>query len=265
MVACLSVLTSLETLQLGLLSLQSSPDRERQRPPPPTRSVLPSLGIFLFKGVNKYLEELVAQIDAPRLYRLSTQFFNDDDSFNTPELSQFISRTPTLGAYDEACLIFRSREALVRLQSHPEPSDRRMVEVEILCQGSRQLSSLAQICTFPLHPLLTMENLYIYWDLYSPLNDIENTEWLDLLLPFTAAKNLYLSKLFWPRIAPALQELTGRRITEVLPGLQNVLVEELQPSELIQEGIAQFISARQLTNHPVAISEWDIDLVRDDS
>jgi hypothetical protein len=92
-------------------------------------------------------------------------------------------------------------------------------------------------------------------------DDIENTEWLELLLPFTAVKNLYLSKQFSPRIAPALQELTGGRTTEVLPALQNVLLEGFQPSEPVQEGIAQFISARQLTNHPVAISVWDRDLV----
>jgi len=114
---------------------------------------------------------------------------------------------------------------------------------------------------------LTMENLYIDGNLYSPLvwkGDIENTKWLDLLLPFTAVKNLYLSKLFSPRIALALQELTGGRTTEVLPALQNVRLEGFKPSEpTIQGGIAQFISARQLTNHPIAISVWDRFLVRD--
>ena len=113
-----------------------------------------------------------------------------------------------------------------------------------------------------------MENLYISEDLYSPPNwkdDIENAEWLDLLLPFTAVKNLYLSKQFSPRIAPALLELTGGRTTEVLPALQNVLVEGYQPSEPVQEGITQLISARRLTNHPVAISAWDRDLERDRS
>ncbi|KAF8488933.1 hypothetical protein F5888DRAFT_1638917 [Russula emetica] len=105
-----------------------------------------------------------------------------------------------------------------------------------------------------------MENLYIYEDQYIPPNwkDVtENTEWFNLLLPFTAVKNLYLSKQFLPRIAPALQELTGGRTTEVLPALQNVLLEGFQPSEPVQEGIAQFIAARQLTDHPVTISVWD--------
>jgi hypothetical protein len=208
-------------------------------------------------------------IDSPRLYLLSATFFNDI-GFNTPELIQFISRTPAFGAYNEACLIFQSREALVRLhQFQPERSGHRMVEVKILCQVSDwQLSSLAQICTLSLHLFSTTENLYIYEDLYSPPNwkdDIENTEWWDLLLPFTAVKNLYLSKQLSPRIAPALQELTGGRTTEALPALQNVLLEGFQPSVSVHEGIAQFISARQLTNHPVAISVWDRSLAQDKS
>jgi hypothetical protein len=42
-------------------------------------------------------------------------------------------------------------------------------------------------------------------------------------------KNLYLSKEFAPGIAAALQELVGARITEVLPSLQNIFVEGLEP------------------------------------
>jgi hypothetical protein len=261
MATCLSMLTNLESLELEFESPQSCPERENNRrsPPPPTRSVLPALTFFRFKGVNEYLEDLVSCIDSPRLYHLSTTFFNDID-FNTPELNQFISRTPTLGTCDEARLIFHSCEAVVRLRQF-HPSDDRIVEVKILCQVSDwQLSSLAQICTSSLHLFSTMENLYIYEYLHSRpswKDDIENTEWFDLLLPFTAVKNLYLSKQFSPRIARALQELTGGRTTEVLPALQNVLLEGFQPSEPVQKGIAQFISARQLTNHPVAISVWD--------
>ena len=117
-------------------------------------------------------------------------------------------------------------------------------------------------------PLLsTTENLFIYEPAHSQINwndGIENIEWLELLLPFTAVKNLYLSEQFAPRIAPALQELTGGR-TEVLSTLRNLYLEGFQPSESVQEGIAQFISARQFTNHPVAISVWDRGDSEDDS
>ena len=259
MATCLSALTSLEWLQLGFQSPESCPDLETQPPFLPTRFVLPTLLQFSFKGANEYLEEFVALIDAPLVYKMEITFFNDID-FDTPELTQFISRTPILRVYDGARLIFEDRKAIVRLLPQPRPYDDRTVQVTILCQVSNwQLSSLAQISTLSLRPLLTMENLYIQ-DHYQPFDlkgDIEDTEWLDLLHPFIAVKNFYLLRRFVPRIAPALQELTGDRTTEVLPALQNIFLEGFQPSEPVQEGIARFISARQLTNQPVVISVWD--------
>ncbi len=108
-------------------------------------------------------------------------------------------------------------------------------------------------------PLLsTTENLFICEPIHTQpdwKDGIENVEWLELLLPFTAVKNLYLSEQFAPRIAPVLQELTGGR-TEVLPTLQNLFLEGFQPSEPVDEDIVRFISARQLTNRPIAISVW---------
>ena len=70
----------------------------------------------------------------------------------------------------------------------------------------------------------------------------------------TAVKNLYLSKEFAPGIAAALQGLIG--ITEELPSLQNIFVEELGPSGPFQENIRQFVTTRQRSDHPIAISFW---------
>jgi hypothetical protein len=103
MATCLSVLTSLETLQLEFVS-PYDPDLKSRPQFPPTRSVLPTLTNFSFKGLNKYLEEFVARIEAPALHRFSTTFLNNT-GFKGPELKQFVSRTPTLGAHDEAHLI----------------------------------------------------------------------------------------------------------------------------------------------------------------
>jgi hypothetical protein len=112
-------------------------------------------------------------------------------------------------------------------------------------------------------PPPTIEDLYIEHD-YSELvwkNDaIENTPlWLELLLPFTTVKNLYLCEDFAPGIAAALQELVWGRITEVLPSLQNIFVEGLGPWGPLQENIGQFAGARRLSGHPIAMSVWDKD------
>jgi hypothetical protein len=264
MATCLSMLTSLQALYLEFESPQSCPDQENRHPPPLTRSVLPALTEFSFKGVNEYLEELVARIDTPGLHWLWITFFNDID-FDVPELFQLITRK--FEAPKDVYVVFDSRAACVQVQ--PQAYNDIIFQVKILCrEPDWQLSSLAQICTMSLPYLSTTENLSIHERAHSQLDwkdGIENVEWLELLLPFTAVKNLYLSKQFAPRIAPALQEITGGGTTEVLSTLQNLYLDGFQPSETVQEGIAQFISTRQLTSHPVAISVWDRDLVGDES
>jgi len=64
-----------------------------------------------------------------------------------------------------------------------------------------------------------------------------------------------------PRIAPALQELVGRRTTAVFPNLENIFLigSNLQPLVPLHEGIVKFVAARQPTSRPVAVSHWDND------
>jgi hypothetical protein len=136
-----------------------------------------------------------------------------------------------------------------------------ILEIVIPCRESHpQLSSVARLCNYTSPLTSTVEDLYVhhrYLNLGWEDDLIENTLWLQLLLPFTAVKNLYLSKEFAPGIAAALQELVGGRITEVLPSLQNIFVEALEPSGPLQENIGPFVTARQLSDRPIAISVWD--------
>ena len=258
MVACLSVLTSLDRLSLEFQSPQSRPDRESRRPPPSTRSVLPALTYFSFKGDSEYLEDLVARIDAPRLKSLDITFFNDI-VFDTPQFTRFISHTPTFKAFNEASVVFGDAIASIKLSS--KTSGDGELTVEILCRElDWQVSFLEQVCTSSLSPLSTLEDLYIDEDRYrQPVweDNIDNALWLELLHPFTTVKNLFLSEKIAPRVVPALQELVGGRTTEVLPTLQNVFIEGLQPSGPVQEGIGKFVAARQVTSHPITVSRWD--------
>jgi hypothetical protein len=256
-VTALSTLTSLERLSLGFLSPQSHPDRE-SRSLPPTRSALPVLTYFWFKGVCEYLDNLVTHIDVPRLNELSVTFFNDI-VFHTPQFVQFIRRTPSLETLENAHVVFADRNATVHFSS--KTPNNRLLNTVISCSESDwQVSSLEQVCNLCLPPLSTTQDLYIYQDRYSSdphwhwQDNIENTLWLELFLPFTTVKNLYLSKEFAPRIGPALQELIGSRTTEVLPTLQNIFLEELQPSGPVQEGIGKFVAARQLSGRSITIS-----------
>jgi hypothetical protein len=114
MVACLSVLTRLEKLYIGFESPLCRPDRGSRRPSPPTRTVLPVLTKLRFKGASEYLEDLVARIDAPLLEKLGITFFHQL-MFDTPQLTQFISRTPNLKARDQARVFFSEWEVSITL------------------------------------------------------------------------------------------------------------------------------------------------------
>ena len=258
-VTALSVLTRLESFSIGFKSPRSRPDRKTQRPHPPTRTLLPILTDFAFTGVSEYLEDLVARIDIPLLNKLYITFFHQL-IFDTPYLSQFISRTPKFKTHDEARVLFSSSRVWVTL---PQTFDG-VLELGISCrQSDWQLSSLAQVCSSSLPQALipAVERLYIIQDRTFPLHwqdDVESSQWLELFHPFTAAKDLYISSEFTPRIAPALQELVGERVTEVLPALQSLFLEDLLPPGPVQESIGQFVAARQLASHPIAVSRWEI-------
>ena len=262
MTTALSTLTSLERLRLNFKSPQPCLDQEGRRPPPLTRAVIPVLMYFSFKGDCEYFDDLITCIDAPRLNDLSIILFHDI-VFDTPRLIQFISRTPTLEAFENARIVFRDRAACVKFSSQTPGYG--SLKVEISCRElDWQASSLGQICTSCLPPFQVSmsEVLYIYLEPFSHphwQDNIENTLWLELLHPFTGVKNLYLSKEFAPLIVPALQELIGDRTAEVLPTLQNIFLEELQQSGPVQEGIEKFVSARQFSGHPITVSLWGRD------
>jgi F-box-like len=233
MVTSLSMLASLETLSLQFQSPRSYPDREGQPPPPTTRSVLSTLTYFRFKGVSEYLEDFVARIDAPRLNGLDVTFFNQID-FDTPLLAQFISRTPTFKAPNEASVFFHDSTVSITLLSQTTCEG---PEIAISCRESDwQLSSLAQVCASSVALLSTVERLYIQsvpwpgpWK-----NGIENTQWLEFLRSFTAVKILHIDGEL-TGITSTLQELGGR-MTEVLPTLQNINISKMTYSTTVTRG-----------------------------
>ena len=263
MVTALSTLTSLQLFWLDFQSPLSCPDRESRRSPPPTRTVLPSLATFQFKGVPEYVEDLMTRIDCPRLEVLNITFFNQV-VFDAPQFAQFIHRTPTLKPLEKARIIFTGHAASVNLS--PQASEHGKLNLQILCREfDWQVSSVEQVCTSCLPPVFMLEELYIYESRHSQpewKDNIEDQLWLELLRPFTSVKNIYISEKIAQRIVPALQELVESRAV-VLPTLQNIFLEEPQEPQPsgslgpIQKGIQEFVSTREITSHPIAVSRWE--------
>jgi hypothetical protein len=249
-VTCLSVLTRLKMLDLGFESPRCRPNRRCL--PPRTRTLLPALTWFQFKGVGEYLEDFVARIDAPLLDYLEITFFHQL-IFDTPQLTQFIGRTPELKVGNSAHVDFSDQDVLVQFSR--DDSGLKGIKLRVSCGHSDwQLSSLAQIFNSSLAvPRIFIRSVLsqMRWQ-----DDIEGNQWLELLHSFTAVKDLFVGSEFMQGISLALQEPVGGSVPEVLPALQNLLLGEIRPSEPVQEAIWHFVTARQLSGHTINIYPW---------
>ena len=108
-VTCLSVSTRLKRIAIHFDGLPIYPDRGG--PPPQTRTLFPVLDSLRFTGPSEYLENLVARIDVPLLNNLLIIFFHQL-IFDTPQLNQFISRTPKFNAHNKPDVHFINRRGL---------------------------------------------------------------------------------------------------------------------------------------------------------
>ncbi|KAI9451100.1 hypothetical protein F5148DRAFT_1378905 [Russula earlei] len=245
LVTALSVMSRLGTLRLEF----QSPLYPASRPPPPlTRSVLPVLTRLEFRGVHEYLEDILAQIEVPFLNNLDVTFFIDID-FVIPQLHQLISQTESFKTCDSATVYTSDRG--IRFTTLGITNRLPELSIEISCKElDGQLASLAQICSSSFLLLSTFVQLHITDGDPSPhwKDDMETTQWLELLYPFTAVKDLVLSGRVAPHVCQALEE-----VTNVLPALQNVFLRDLSSMELVPNRIMTFVAARKLSGHPVAV------------
>ncbi len=252
-VTCLSALANLERLTIQFRFPRSRSEQPNLHPPPLTRIVLPVLAHFRFKCDSEYIEDLVSRIDVPLLDHAHITFFNQP-TFVVPRLHDFLSRTECFTPHSHAAMLFDLGDVTFKLK--PESL---WLEIDRPFPEAK-LSLMSQICSSSLHPFSTLERLEIcetgptrgYWPDY-----IENTDWLDLLHPFIALKDLYLGKELAIHAMLTLMELAKQGRAEYLPTLQNIFIEGLQPSGPIKGDIKQFVAARQLSGRPVAVHRWE--------
>ena len=258
----LAVLVNLKSLTVQFKSSLSHLDRERRHLPPPMRTALSALSYFEFQGAVEYLEDLMARIDAPLLNSISITCLPIADHFifDFLQLSQFMGRTASFQELHEAHVFFDCD--CVEVNSLP-PTRILDVRSEFRIRSEFlewELSSLVQVLTSFFHSIYTVEHLYITLpdNLASRwINAVENIQWLEVFRPFDAVKNLYLCKETAQCIAPVLQERVGESVTNVLPALERIFLEELEASGPDEDAIGQFVTAREVLGHPVAVSHWN--------
>ena len=259
MAESLSGLTRLSYLFIGFNSPASFPDRRTRHPPPPTRAVLPALTRFWFHGINQYLEDLVAQINAPLLHTVDITLFSQP-VFDTQQLRQFIGHAPMLMPYNQAKMDYKGVYVAIKICPSLEPSLFNYLGLKILCCGvDLQVSSMAQMCNQIPFLVSRIEKLYIQapsWLLVA-FRDMVSTQWLELFHPFTAVQALHLSSQFRSPIVLALQGLSGEPVAVVLPALVDLYLEGYQASRSELQDIKPFITTRQHSGYPVVVHRWN--------
>ena len=189
----------------------------------------------------------MARIDAPLLHSVWITLCYEH-SFDISELPQFINRSEKFRPFNprKADLAFVEDSIELSLSLQTETVDI-MLALGILCdEPFWPFLSLYHVWVPSLPPLATSERLDIHverdWS-QDELSRIQKIQWLDILRPFTAVKNLYLSEEVSPLVSPALEEVV------VLPSLQNIFFKELQPMGPVQEA-NELVFARRLSSHP---------------
>jgi hypothetical protein len=185
--------------------------------------------------------------------------------FEIPRLHNFINRT-LAERVTQASMEFTSRGIKIIYESN--------FRLDIQCERlDWQLSSMTQILSQQLPVLSHVERFEIREPLF-PLGDpcfrlddiripreddpdMDPSQWLELFRLLVAVQSLFVSERLVHRVAAALKELTGETAVEVLPALQGLSLEGLQPSGPVQDAMKSFATARQLTTHPVVIQPWE--------
>ena len=251
-VTSLAAMANLKSLAIGFALPQSFFDQESQSPPPPTCNILYALTCFKFKGVSEYLEDLVARIDAPLLDFIQIVLF-DRPAFNFPQLTRFMRRATKFEAPNEVCVYFIPDGFQVK-SLPPRGGSHEEYRLEIIFKMLiwEHLPLAAKVFASFLPSICMVHHLYIFCTPYlvSKFN-ATLMQWLEIFCPFIAVKHFYICQELAQWI------VLWEQSTDVLPALETLFLNELQPSGRTQEAIEQFVATRRLLGHPVAVSLWD--------
>jgi F-box-like len=266
MATCLSALTKLEILAIEFQSPTPGPKRRNRRLPPSTRTVLPALTYLEFRGVSEYLEVLAARIDAPLLRKVLITCFNQF-VFDIPQISRFVGHLKLPTSYGLFLDFSPCRQASIYCSQQRQSSrSERAFDWRVLGEGlDWQVFSLAQICSQISCLCSRVESLSIEFSNYLTGNrqdDMDPTLWLQLFRSSTSVQSLDISAKLEPFIAAGLQGLTGESAAEVLPALQSLSIVEDTSDSAAQRDIESFVSARQHSDHPIAVhrsNRWTLD------
>ena len=261
LVSQLRGLPHLEELSIGFatpLPLPSAELRTIHLPIPPV--TLPTLKRFTFRGVGFYLDNLVAQVNAPLLERLSlTLFFQLD--FTLVNLTEFTHRIEGF-----RCLISRvnfDKDGVSLDADHSESQGIGKLSLRVNCEPlDWQIDSATQVCSALGNVLSAVEKLTLDLDMDGMPSDWENTiddnvdklglsQWHELLRQFLGVKKLHIGSSLTLELSEALGSVVGESVLELLPELEELEVH--LEADRARKAFSEFVKNRESVRHPVRL------------
>ena len=251
LVTRLQGLPYLEELSIGFAIPIPLPSSEQKLLPPPTSAVtLPTLRRLTFLGVDVYLDNLIAQINAPRLEQLSLTL-HFDLTFTLVKLTELIHRAEGFG-YLVTRVIFNQDGASIFAGYNEQGVGKFNFHVHVNCEPlDWQIDSATQVCSALGDVLSTVEELTLDLDVDGlPLdwdNALDSILWHELLLSFIGVKKLYIGFSLTLELSQALESAAGG--LELLPALQELEVQlEIDHAKKVFSG---FVETRESVGRPV--------------
>ena len=251
LVARLLSLPQLKKLSIGFSTPIPRPSAERdllgEQGIPVT---LPNLKTLTFRGVNAYLESLVAQIRAPLLERLDITLFNQI-AFEIPHLAHLINATEEFKLPTARVLFHRNEVSVLTSRQASRWSDG-PCRIRVMCQQfDWQIDCAAQICRAFIPTLSGVPERFIL-DCHTDVllsewrkSEIDCTTWIELLRPLIGLKELRIDD------AVLLEELSGALQEDELLGLEPGFLPDLQYIVAGHNRFAPFIETRRVVGRPV--------------
>ena len=265
MVSHVAASPKLETLDIEFSSRVSFPAVIIS--PPITRTVLPALCNFSFSGKFKYLEDFVSRVDAPQLNSISVYYRHRDIdiNFDISQLPKFINRSENLKrSLSQHCKIMVDQVQdgiafcvgrTTSERGNPKPG----ISVHLVTGIEEQSLGLANILGF-MSPILfdivhcTIDSMYFMLESGSGRDDLD---WLQLLRQLSSLQTLFVFNKIAGLISRALGHIDVGTITETLPALQLLCIEEEEEEEEYRHtsSVHNFLAVRRDSGHPVTFVE----------
>ena len=247
MVSCLARLPRLQTLHIGF---QPTSFGSGQIPPfSLTRTLLPSLTSFHFDGDHIYLEDLVSQINSPRLNRFTVKYRDHLPHFQVTQLFQFLDRSEELKMSQITHADVNCTQIWLTFEMYSHPGRRPgwgLVSGVINCHRTAEASHIAHIFTQPSAMLSRVAHLKLYRSQADA--GFYPDDWLHLFRRFSVIQTLHVSREFSTHVACILEAVSGEMVAEVFPVLDFIYLDGLPVSS-----VEKFLVARRISGHPVTV------------